>query len=115
MYIDIEANDNLEEDAMATFAVIGDAGQLTRIRLWRCDAWVWCAITGWSEAGPVTARIMPIEESGDGPALLVTGGDWGLRLAALPDEAAPMPRWDLDDTTQWAEPFLICRPDISYR
>ncbi len=111
MYIDIPANDNVPEATMATFKETGPSRALRSVRLWRDGVWQWCAITGWSEAEtPTTALITPIEESGDGPALLIHGGDYGLRLTPL----AESPRWDLADDGQWGEPFLLCRPDTEF-
>jgi hypothetical protein len=118
MYIDIPANDNLDEPAMATFKETGPARAVRAVRLWREGGWQWCAVTGWGEQGPVPALLTPIEESGDGPARLVTGGDHGLRLAPLADLAAPAPAtvptvaWDLARREQWGEPFLLCTPEI---
>lgn len=114
MYLDIPANPNCPEGAMATFKDAGPGRPLQAVRLHLDGAWRWCAVTGWDESGAVPAQIAPIEESGDGPALLVTGGGLGLRLAPLPDSGAS-PAWDLADRAQWGEPFLICRPDTAYR
>ncbi len=111
MYIDIPANDNVPEPTMATFKETGPGRVLRAVRLWRDGTWQWCAITGWSESeAPTEALITPIEESGDGPALLIHGGDFGLRLAPLSDVV----RWDLADAAQWGEPFLLCRPDTEF-
>ncbi|MFW5830318.1 MAG: hypothetical protein ACOCXA_08670 [Planctomycetota bacterium] len=107
MYLDIEANDNLDEDVIATFRETGPGRRIRHIRLWRQGGWQWCAITGWGEAGPEPARLLPIEESGDGPAMLVVGGGWGLRLST-----GAAPAWDLAAADQWPEAFLICRPDV---
>ena len=111
MYIDIDPNDNLDEACMATFKETGASTPLRAARLWRDGAWQWCAVTGWADDAPAPALLTPIEESGDGPALLLHGGNHGLRLAAItePAEAARV-RWDLADAGQWAEPFLLCRP-----
>ena len=111
MYIDIEANDNLEEPAMATFNATGPSKEIDAVKLQLEDGWHWCAVTGWND-GPVPAQFTPIEESGDGPARLVSGDAHGLRLAKIPEPGvAASVRWDLGDATQWAEPFLICLPD----
>lgn len=119
MYLDIDANDNLGEAAMATFKDTGPGSRITAVRLCRDGVWQWCAITGWAD-GPVPAFITPIEESGDGPARLLHGGAQGLRLIAIaaPAGERPLPaattgavRWDVQDSQQWGEPFLICRPD----
>lgn len=112
MYIDIEPNDNLDEPVMATFNVTGPAQPIDAVYLDLGDGqWHWCAVTGWKD-GPVAAQYTPIEESGDGPARLVTGSDHGIRLAriAAPEQAGRVV-WSLTDTTQWAEPFLICVPE----
>lgn len=114
MYLDISACANLPEPVMATFRENGPGRGLRALRLWRDGVWTWCAITGWDAAGAVPAVIQPIEESGDGVALLVHGGPCGLRLAATGDPEASV-RWDLADSRQWGEPFLIVRPDTEWR
>ena len=112
MYIDILPNDNVAEPTMATFKEIGARRAVRAIRLHLDDGVSWCAITGWSESGPVDALFTPIEESGDGPGRLVSGGDQGLRLARIADPArAATVRWDLADGAQWGEPFLLCLPE----
>jgi hypothetical protein len=113
MYLDIPACANCPEGAMATFKEIGPARPLRRVRLHLDGGWRWCAVTGWEGGGVVPAAIVAIEESGDGPALLVVGGGEGLRLARLPGDGAE-PRWSQDASDQWGEPFLICRPDCRY-
>lgn len=114
MYIDIEPNDNLEEAVMATFNEKGQKQQLSRICLWRQQEWQWCAIAGWHDDEPCSAHIQQIEESGDGDAMLVTGGNQGLRLARIDGPEAAIPQWDLDDDKQWAEGFLLCTMDIQF-
>ncbi len=112
MYLDIPANDNVCEPTMATFKETGPSRPVEAVRLWRDDAWQWCAITGWEDDATAPAQVAPIEESGDGPALLLHGGSHGLRLAQIVDpQAAAHVRWDLADPAQWGEPFLLCRPD----
>jgi len=111
MYIDIDANDNLAEPCMATFKETGVARAVRAVRLWRDGIWQWCAITGWQDERPTAAALSAIEESGDGPALLLHGGNQGLRLAVITAaEQAAMVRWDVTDREQWPEPFLIIRP-----
>lgn len=113
MYIDILPNDNVDMPVMATFKETAAGRDITAIRLHLDDGEQWCAITGWSESGPVAARFTPIEESGDGPGRLISGGEHGLRLqrCASPTAAAGVV-WDLTDTQQWGEPFLLCLPEV---
>ncbi len=116
MYIDIESNANLAEATMATFNATGPGRSVSAIHLEVDDVWTWCAVTGWHDDAPAPAVLTPIEESGDGPALLVSGGNHGLRLARLsgPDDTTPV-AWNVDDATQWAEPFLIVIPETRFR
>lgn len=116
MYIDIVPNDNLGEAAMATFKETGPSRAVRAVRLALDEGWRWCAVVGWDDAGPRPAELTPIEESGDGPARLLHGGEHGLRLARLPDDADPATAatrvvWSITDASQWGEPFLICRPE----
>jgi hypothetical protein len=111
MYIDIDPNANLDEACMATFKETGASAPVRAVRLLRDAGWEWCAITGWSAGAPAPALLTPIEESGDGPALLLHGGNHGLRLAPISvPAAAGAVRWDVTDASQWSEPFLLCRP-----
>lgn len=115
MYLDIPANDNLAEPCMATFTVTGPAIPIHTIRLWLDTRWAWCAVTGWGESGAEPAVLQPIEESGDGPARLITGGEHGLRFAEISGPDAPAPVWNLEAPSQWAEPFLISTPEVEFR
>jgi len=64
----------------------------------------WCEVTGWTTAGmPCPALAQRVDDSGEGTALLVYGGDAGLRLRPA---GSPSP-WRLDDPQQWGEPFLV--------
>lgn len=114
MYLDLPECANLPEACMATFQETGPPQALARIRLWRDGTWRWCAVTGWSEGGAVPAQIQAIEESGDGPALLVHGGEHGLRLAELPGRDAATPAWSLADAAQWGEAFLLVTPEAEW-
>jgi hypothetical protein len=112
VYIDIEPNDNLDEPVIATFNQTGPGKPIVAVKLELNDGWHWCAVTGWNE-GPAPALFTPIEESGDGPAKLVSGDQQGLRLARISDPTqAKNVVWSLADSAQWAEPFLICLPQV---
>ena len=78
----IDPNDNVPDGCGQRFKSEGEARPVTRILY---DG-VACAVEGWSSAGggtPCPAVVVPVEDSGGGVALLLHGGDWGLRL--LPD------------------------------
>ena len=66
-----------------------------------------CAVTGWSADGSCQAYAAKVWDSGDGVALLVYGGDEGIRLKQADSDAA----WDLSDGSQWGEPCLLLEFD----
>jgi len=71
----------------------------------------WYDVTGWNQAvGPCPAWIQKVDDSGDGVAFLLYGGDAGLRLRP----ASSREPWRTGTTQQWGEPFLIIgdRADI---
>ena len=112
MYIDILPNDNLDQPVMATFKETAPGREICAIRLHLDDGAQWCAVVGWTGNGPVEALYTAIEESGDGPGRLVSGGEHGLRLARISGPTkVDLVRWNLLDDTQWAEPFLLCLPE----
>ena len=73
----------------------GDFGQEVRLH----------KVTGWSsenDGSPCAAFAVKIQESGAGEALLIYGGDWGLRF--MPSELSE--EWDITSANQWGENFL---------
>jgi hypothetical protein len=69
---------------------------------------VMCAVTGWSEKGPVPAKAALVEDSGEGIVMLVFGGDQGIRLKPADNVEA----WDLSSAEQWGEPCLLLGRDV---
>ncbi|MBI4342187.1 MAG: hypothetical protein HY599_02330 [Candidatus Omnitrophica bacterium] len=64
----------------------------------------WYAVTGWTAAGTsCPAYAQKVDDSGDGTAFLLHGGDAGVRLRPL----AVQGPWRMEDPQQWGEPFLI--------
>ena len=62
-----------------------------------------CDVVGWSEQGQVPAHAAYVDDSGDGQALLIFGGDQGIRLKA----AEALHPFDVENTSQWGEPCLL--------
>ena len=84
---------------------------VVRVRLTRrasfadaSESLAWCDVTGWTADGRTCpALIQKIDDSGDGVAFLLYGGDGGLRFRPA---GSSMP-WRLNQTDQWGEPFVI--------
>ena len=117
MVIEIEPNANCSEAEMKVFQEMGPAVVVREICYYRKGPKPqWCAITGWSiEDGgkPCPALAQKIGDSGDGEAILIYGGNGGLRLS-FSHNIAP---WSLDDPNQWGEPYLVYsnEHDIHYK
>ena len=62
-----------------------------------------CDVTGWSALGPCPAYAALVEDSGEGIAMLVYGGDEGIRLKA----ADCREDWNLTSSSQWGEACLL--------
>ena len=104
--LEIPPNPNCEAVELRVFRDLEPPRPVTHVRLDAStgDPGRWYAVTGWTLAGrscPALARR--VDDSGDGVALLVSGGDAGLRLR--PGES-PAP-WRLNDTDQRGFPFLL--------
>src|SRR5687767_14339674 len=97
MHVDVivEPNPNSGgEDVMRRWEARSAPRPVTRVR-WARDAGeaLECRVTGWGPGGACEAAGVDVEDSGAGTAVLVTGGDWGVRLSRS-DSRAP---WSLDD------------------
>ena len=79
----VEANDACEECALR-FKAEDEPRTIGTVRYHGDDDLpIECDVTGWSSengGSPVAALACTIEDSSSGTAILVWGGDWGLRL-----------------------------------
>ena len=64
-------------------------------------------VTGWSPIGPIPAYAALVEDSGDGVALLVYGGEEGVRLK--PQDSSE--GWNLESSDQWGDVLLLLQED----
>lgn len=81
---------------------------ISQVRTSRHGMEMWCEVTGVDESGmPCPAMACLIEDSGDGACYLIFGGAWGLRLKASGHD------WDLNDSDQWGEAYLLLPSDES--
>ena len=96
---------------MRVFHDVEPARAVTHVSLERTPgAPAWYAVTGWNAGGvPTPALAQKVDDSGDGVAYLLYGGDQGLRFRSAENRAV----WSLQDAAQWGESFLIIS-DINY-
>lgn len=106
--IDVEPGRNTEWAVVKVFQAREEPRAVSRVVSMRPDGTVGpCMVVGWSTHGPVPAYAAKVFDSGEGTALLLYGGDSGIRLKT-PDSIEP---WDLDDIDQWGEPCLLLALD----
>jgi hypothetical protein len=102
--VEVEAGDNSDMSLLRMFDAREEPREVTWVVALRRDGSEGsCAVTGWSSDGPCQAYAVPVWDSGDGIALLVYGGDEGIRLKHADSAAA----WSIDDSSQWGEPCLL--------
>lgn len=103
--IEIPPNANCEPVEMRLFNSVAVPRPVRQIRLERTPGRPeWLDVTGWTVEGSSCAALaQTVDDSGEGLALLVYGGDAGLRLRRAGD-AGP---WRLEDSQQWGMPFVL--------
>lgn len=113
--IEIEENQNCESVDMRIFRESDKAQAVSHLRLEKdMKPAQWYEVIGWTSANsPMDAVVQKVDDSGDGIALLVHGGDCGLRLR----EEANEDEWSLDNLNQWGLPFYLTTSseDIRYK
>jgi len=72
----------------------------------------WYDVTGWTaSAQPCPAWLQKVDDSGDGVAFLLYGGEAGLRFRPSGDQEP----WRSESPQQWGEPFLIVADQADIR
>ena len=107
MYVEVESNPNCEGSVFIRFREQAPARPIVQVRTDdRISTGEWCAITGLHgelPEGLCEAYAQPVEDSGAGMVYLVRGGLWGVRLKPAADDSP----WNLNDSRQWGEPYLL--------
>ena len=110
MLIEIEVTESKNSDLGFTrmFSTIGPTKKISRVRTVAPDGVEgFYYVAGWSSSGAVQAYSVKVEDSGEGVAMLVYGGDEGIRFKRT-DLTTP---WDLADSEQWGEPMILIDQD----
>lgn len=102
--VEVEASQNSDMSLLRMFDAREEPREVTQVFTLRRDGTEGlCAVTGWSTEGPCPAYAASVWDSGDGVALLIYGGDEGIRLRHVDSD----PLWDVADASQWGEPCLL--------
>ena len=109
--VDVSASGNCPLSLTRMFDAMEDPVRVSRVLASDPDdREAMCDVTGWSAAGPCPAYAVLVEDSGDGLAMLIYGGEEGIRLR-LPDSEE---EWDLQSPQQWGEACLLLDKGVGY-
>jgi len=107
MYFEVDENPNHPNSVSMRFKELGPARAIKQLRVAdRKNEGELCWVTGWCDDAnqPLCpAYAQPVEESGQGLAYLIYGGNWGVRFKPVVLEED----WNLTSPNQWGEAFLL--------
>ena len=107
MYLEVDDNPNYPGSISMRFKELGPARPIKQLRISdRKSEEALCWVTGWCddpEQPLCQAYAQRVEDSGQGLAYLIYGGNWGIRLKPVNLEED----WDLYSSNQWGEAFLL--------
>ena len=103
--IEIPPNPNCDAVDMRVFHDLEPPRSVSQVRFEReHDAPRWYEVTGWTTSGATTpALAQKVDDSGEGVALLIHGGDAGLRFRPANSKTP----WQLHHPEQWGTPFIL--------
>lgn len=113
MQIEILPNENCPEDGQFMFVESGKPRKIKSIMAYVGGEDVRCRIAGVYDGGVFgDAWAVQIDDSGEGTAYLIYGGQWGIRLSRGDAD----PTWDVADKGQIGEAYRIyaSEDDIEY-
>ena len=106
-HVEVEANDNTPMMAQQVYKNTGVPFPVSHVRIYEGEPdGQLCAITGWASkdgGSPTTSYAVQIDDSSEGSAFLVYGGDYGVRLKAADSDEG----WDIASSDQWGETHLV--------
>lgn len=105
IFIDVSAGENCPYSLQLVFSQLEAPRPVRQVRLYhRVAGGALYDVTGWTaEEAPCPALCAVVEDSGQGRAFLVYGGEGGLRLRPA-GSGAP---WELSASDQWGESHLL--------
>ncbi|MBN1587720.1 MAG: hypothetical protein JW937_09895 [Candidatus Omnitrophica bacterium] len=111
--LEVEENPNCEAVDMRVFHDLEPARAISQVLLEQNPGQEqWFEVAGWTTDNTVCpALAQKVDDSGDGVAVLVHGGNAGLRLRPAGSDK----EWDLNARDQWGAGFLLLDSPESLR
>jgi hypothetical protein len=114
-HVEVEPNDNTPMMAQQVYKNLSLPFRVSQVRIYEGEPeGTLHDIVGWSsvDGGSATdAFAVQIDDSSEGTAYLVYGGDWGVRLRPAGSDGD----WRIDDASQFGETHLVlaAREDLT--
>ncbi|MBI4341049.1 MAG: hypothetical protein HY598_02060 [Candidatus Omnitrophica bacterium] len=103
--VEIPSNSNCDPVDLRVFHDVDARRVVRQVCLQRvAEPPAWYDLTGWTLGNrPCPAVACRVDDSGEGQAVLVIGGEAGLRLRPAGSDSP----WSLEDPSQWGAGFLL--------
>jgi len=110
-HVEVEANDNTPMMAQQVYKNLGLPFRVAQVRIYEGEpGGTLHDVVGWSSqdgGSAVDAFAVRIEDSSEGAAFLVYGGDWGVRLRPAGSDEG----WSIEAAGQFGETHLVLASD----
>ena len=109
IFVEVEASENCPDSLQLVFSALEEPKPVSQLRLYHeIGTGAFYDLTGWTAAGqPCPALGVAVEDSGQGRAYLIYGGDGGLRMRPATSDPSPDRIWSLNDPSQWGESHMV--------
>ena len=103
--VDVEEGENCSYSMQLVFSTVDEARRVRQVRLYHeSDAGRFYDVAAWhNEDEPSPALGVAVEDSGEGRAYLIYGGNGGLRIRPAESNHP----WDLDAPDQWGRSHML--------
>jgi hypothetical protein len=109
IFLDVEPSENWPDSLQLVFSALEGPKPVRQVRLYHqvSDGALY-EITGWTlEGRPCPAFSVAVEDSGQGRAYLIYGGNGGIRMRPPTSDPSTTHPWSLDDPAQWGESHML--------
>jgi len=105
IFVDVEEGENCPYSLQLVFSALDEARRVRQVRLYHESAGgLLYDVAGWNnDSEPSEASGVAVEDSGQGRAYLIYGGNGGLRLRSASSEEP----WDLASADQWGRSHML--------
>ena len=111
--IEVEPNPNVNEEEIRNFMSREKPYIIEKTIYKQKDKEIMIDIVGWENGNPTPAKAIRVEDSGDGEAWLIYGGNQGVRMRKSTEETSKSKKnFSLENPEEWGELYLYYHKDL---